>query len=423
MLRVALLLISLTAFALARGEGRITLLDRNNSAINSVTAGNLVRLRLEVLKVAQDQMITFKLADQTVGTCQLKAGSSGCQTGLIPTLNWYWQPHQTLEAYSPNERVASTRPTIRPRPVVLVHGFISNAATWEAYTNPKGFLAMAGLKGYAVGDGQAEGSLKTGDVLNPTAPTRTIAENAAQLKTYIAGVRKATGAELVDIVAHSMGGLIARYYIDRLMQQRDIAQLIMLGTPNGGSDCANLPASLGFYLPAALELRPAYLQNIFNPQIQNHQGVPFVLLAGNAIVERLKSPCTDISSDLVVSRKSALAIPVFANELPLLHSSMTRSAEVFRDFVFPNLRTVSEIDDPTQVGREPSEPVVFTRVFSGLVRGSAKDIVVNLDRLTLANFALFDPSLSLKVTVRGASGNEIQLNPDKNGEIRVDDPA
>lgn len=422
MLRITLFLIGLGVMTTALGQGSITVLDRADSGITRIVAGNAVRLRLETSKAAGEQKITFKLADQTVGTCQLKAGASSCQTNLIPTLNWYSLPHQTLEAYSPIERVASLKPQIAPRPVVLVHGFISSAAIWAAYTAPKGFLAQAGLEGYAVGDGQVEGKLETGDVLNPTAPTHTIAENAAQLEAYIAGVRRLTGAEMVDLVAHSMGGLITRYYLDRLMKERDVAQLIMLGTPNGGSECANLPASLGFYLPAALELRPAYVRDIFNAQIKNRKGVPFVLLAGNPITERFKSPCTEVSSDLVVSRASALAIPLLANELPFLHNSLPASAEVFRDFVLPHLRTVGEADDNPEAP-EPSEPVAFTQVFSGKVLRSPTTLDVNLDRLKLASFALFDPSRSLLVTVRGASGNLIKLSPETNGLIRVDDPA
>jgi hypothetical protein len=42
--------------------------------------------------------------------------------------------------------------------------------------------------------------------------------------------------------------------------------------------------------------------------------------------------------------------------------------------------------------------------------------------LTVANFALFDPSQSLNVIVHGASGNEIQLDAAKNGLIKVENP-
>src|SRR5262249_61788557 len=88
------------------------------------------------------------------------------------------------------------------------------------------------------------------------------------------------------------GGIVSRYYVDRLMGDRDVAQLIMLGAPHGGTSCANLPASLRFYLPATLELRPAYLAEVFNRQITRRHGVPFHLLAGNPIIESFKPPPT-----------------------------------------------------------------------------------------------------------------------------------
>ena len=43
--------------------------------------------------------------------------------------------------------------------------------------------------------------------------------------------------------------------------------------------------------------------------------------------------------------------------------------------------------------------------------------------MAIASFALFDPSRSLTVTVRGASGNVITLNARDHGLIRIDDPA
>jgi hypothetical protein len=43
--------------------------------------------------------------------------------------------------------------------------------------------------------------------------------------------------------------------------------------------------------------------------------------------------------------------------------------------------------------------------------------------LAVANFALYDPSASLAITVTGASGKEIVLDAVKNGLVVVDDPA
>ena len=52
--------------------------------------------------------------------------------------------------------------------------------------------------------------------------------------------KKRSGSDKIDVVAHSMGGLIARYYIERL-NRLDIRKLVMLGTPNGGSAKAYYP--------------------------------------------------------------------------------------------------------------------------------------------------------------------------------------
>lgn len=55
------------------------------------------------------------------------------------------------------------------------------------------------------------------------------------LKYWIDKAKQEAGAEKVDIVAHSMGGLISRSYIQGDNYRDDVDQLIMLGTPNHGS--------------------------------------------------------------------------------------------------------------------------------------------------------------------------------------------
>lgn len=57
------------------------------------------------------------------------------------------------------------------------------------------------------------------------------------LKPKIDEIKRDTGVSKVDIVAHSMGGLVARSYIqsDAYANRRDVDRLIMLGTPNLGS--------------------------------------------------------------------------------------------------------------------------------------------------------------------------------------------
>lgn len=63
---------------------------------------------------------------------------------------------------------------------------------------------------------------------------------AESLKQKIQEVKAISGRDKVDIIAHSMGGLIARSYIQGTDYQNDIDQLIFLGVPHRGSTKAYL---------------------------------------------------------------------------------------------------------------------------------------------------------------------------------------
>jgi hypothetical protein len=270
--------------------------------------------------------------------------------------------------------------------------------------------------------------MNTGSITNPTARTNTIAQNAEILGEYISNVKKRTGAEMVDLLVHSMGGMISRYYIDRLMQERDVAQLIMLGSPMGGSNCSVLPAALGFFLPGSIEIRESYMRSVFNPQITHRKGIEFYDLGGTAITEAFKSPCTDIPNDTVVSFESVNAISLQSSKLDDIHSDLTFSEKAFTDFVKPLLQKPagSFHSEPDPAPVEPAEsPLQFTRVYTGHVpAGGSTELTINIEpNIAVAAFALYDPSRSVTTSVRGASGNVIQLSPQTNGFIRIDDPA
>jgi hypothetical protein len=57
--------------------------------------------------------------------------------------------------------------------------------------------------------------------------------NADRLKAFIDS--RVKNGKSVDIIAHSMGGLIARVYVQRLGGGSRVKNLIMLGTPHLGS--------------------------------------------------------------------------------------------------------------------------------------------------------------------------------------------
>src|SRR3989344_822650 len=65
-------------------------------------------------------------------------------------------------------------------------------------------------------------------------------ETAVLLKEKIDAVKAICQCEKVDLVAHSMGGLVARQYIQSDAYQQDVDQLIFLGTPHLGAPKAYL---------------------------------------------------------------------------------------------------------------------------------------------------------------------------------------
>lgn len=72
-----------------------------------------------------------------------------------------------------------------------------------------------------------------------------IEETAKLLKADLAkaGISEATGQRLT-IVAHSMGGLVSRWFIEKEDGDKVVKQLIQLGTPNGGSETSDFRKSV-----------------------------------------------------------------------------------------------------------------------------------------------------------------------------------
>jgi pimeloyl-ACP methyl ester carboxylesterase len=223
---------------------------------------------------------------------------------------------------------------IEPRPVILVHGWGSTAGAWDHYVD--GFLPSIGLRGFAVhemltggGDNDGFGWL-----------TNTIDENARVMDEYIQDIvghpdDGKIRAEQIDVVAHSMGGLISRRYITRHMPYRSVQvrQLIMLGTPNLGSVTAEVGvrghAELeeeiaekleieivdGWRYPATTELTTSYLRR-FNQDNYSKHGARFYVIAGycgipSVVFDNLEAPCNPIepwTNDMIVSHESALGL-------------------------------------------------------------------------------------------------------------------
>ncbi len=138
----------------------------------------------------------------------------------------------------------SCRPSAaHPYPVVLVHGTLANMDdNWQA-ASP--ILANHGYCVFAFNYG---GSSASSDFQG----TGDIAASAQQLATFVATVLAATGAAKVDIVGHSQGGMMPRYYINNLGGGATVDKLIALAPSNYGTTLDGLTAlgrQLGLLVP------------------------------------------------------------------------------------------------------------------------------------------------------------------------------
>jgi pimeloyl-ACP methyl ester carboxylesterase len=228
--------------------------------------------------------------------------------------------------------------TVKPRPVVTLHGLASDASTWSDYNGWTTGIHPA-WRTYAVGDGAYPGTMDTGS-FNPLYTPKTVKENAEQAWTYIDALRKDLNAWEVDVVGHSMGGIITRQMLfDRGWEaQGAIRQVVMLGTPNGGSFCANI-----LPIPSNYPLFTSVMTG-FNVLRPRYPGVSSTLYYSSPV----PSPCSSLLngldgiefSDPVVQPWSATAVHVdrFIGEIfGTFHTSMTTSRGLFDEVVAPAL--------------------------------------------------------------------------------------
>ncbi|OKI75092.1 esterase/lipase family protein [Micromonospora sp. CB01531] len=72
-----------------------------------------------------------------------------------------------------------------------------------------------------------------------------IRESARALSSYVDQVRAATGVAKVDLVTHSEGGLVSRWYVKFLGGVDKVGRNVSLGTPQQGTYIANIVKFLG----------------------------------------------------------------------------------------------------------------------------------------------------------------------------------
>jgi len=126
-----------------------------------------------------------------------------------------------------------------PLPVILVHGYIENASVWTRWQQ---LLQNEGVEAFPV----------TFQHSNDTCGSAN--DHAQELAQIVEQVKSMTGQDKVNIVGHSKGGLDARVYLNNSLSRSDVANLIMIGTPNAGDPLADIYHSSDRCKPAVFDL-------------------------------------------------------------------------------------------------------------------------------------------------------------------------
>jgi triacylglycerol esterase/lipase EstA (alpha/beta hydrolase family) len=124
--------------------------------------------------------------------------------------------------------------------VVLVHGtFADMSDSWQALSP---LLVNNGYCVFALNYGAANGSGSVGIY-----GVGDITQSAQQLATFVDKVLRATKASKVDMVGHSQGGMMPRYYIKFLGGASKVHTLVGLAPSNHGTTLEGLTTLSGYF--------------------------------------------------------------------------------------------------------------------------------------------------------------------------------
>ena len=198
----------------------------------------------------------------------------------------------------------SCQPTAaHPYPVVLVHGTFANMDdNWQA-ASP--VLANHGYCVYAFNYGGPSAS-------SPIQGIGDITASAAQLATFVNTVLAATGAPKVDLVGHSQGGMMPRYYLDFLGGAAKVNDFVAFAPSNYGTTLDGI-TKLVSLLGVAGQINGA-LTSVCPACVQQEQGSAFLAgLNATPTVPGVNYTVIESTGDEVVTPYTNAFLPAAAN--------------------------------------------------------------------------------------------------------------
>jgi triacylglycerol esterase/lipase EstA (alpha/beta hydrolase family) len=185
-------------------------------------------------------------------------------------------------------------------PVLLIHGYLGTRGS------------MYILERRLADDGFCVFSFNLGPF-----NTKDIRASAYLIHRKIESILAQTPVKKIDIVGHSMGGLIGLYYVKKLGGADKVRKLVMMGTPQKGTWAALIGVfSVGLVSASAWQLLPGsrFLRELSSGELP--EGVEYFTIAA----ER----------DWVCPVRSTHLDGAQSFTVPLGHSSLVMSEEVYR---------------------------------------------------------------------------------------------
>jgi len=178
-------------------------------------------------RVSADVVAEIEKPDESIETVSLNETGAGSYEGTFTntSVNGTYRVAIQAETAGYVGHTVWLSFEVTPVPLILVHGYKGEP---DDLKDMKQWLEDDGFTVYPLD--YAHGEVANGD----------IKQYAKALCFEVERAKNATGGEKVDIIAHSMGGLISRWYIEKFGGATNVRNLIMLGTPNHGSELFEL---------------------------------------------------------------------------------------------------------------------------------------------------------------------------------------
>jgi len=145
-----------------------------------------------------------------------------------------------------------SQPDDKHLPVLLIHGYVNDASVWDEWLIKLKKDGITNVEAVEFSKNDKCGSAE---------------DHAEELTSIVEKFKAKTKAEKINIVAYSKGGLDARVYLANDLSNKDIANLIMIGTPNDGTELATYTGFTAFFHPLCIESSLSSSSSVMNPAI------------------------------------------------------------------------------------------------------------------------------------------------------------